>query len=128
MRGAAGEQQAATIGQACLSPGDTKATFGTGAFILANSGPRRPRSEHRLLTTVLYQIEGQRHYALEGPVFVAGSLFKWLRDELGILASAAETAALAPTVEDNGGVYLVPGRSEGRLVGEEVLSTVRPGW
>lgn len=111
IRGAAGDQQAATIGQACLSPGDTKATFGTGAFILANSGPRLPRSEHRLLTTVLYQIEGQRHYALEGSVFVAGSLIKWLRDELGILASAAETADLAPTVEDNGGVYLVPALS-----------------
>src|SRR3546814_3484824 len=66
---------------------------------------------HRLLTTVLYQIEGQRHYALEGSVFVAGSLIKWLRDELGILASAAETADLAPTVEDNGGVYLVPALS-----------------
>lgn len=109
--GAAGDQQAATIGQACLSPGDTKATFGTGAFILANSGPRVPRSEHRLLATVLYQIGGQRHYALEGSVFVAGSLIKWLRDELGILASAAETADLAPTVEDNGGVYLVPALS-----------------
>src|SRR3546814_5030578 len=94
MRGAAGEQQAATIGQACLSPGDTKATFGTGAFILANSGSRLPRSEHRLLTTVLYQIEGRRHYALEGSVFVAGSPIKWLRDELGILASDRKSTRL----------------------------------
>ncbi|HKX22648.1 MAG TPA: glycerol kinase [Rhizorhapis sp.] len=106
--GSAGDQQAATIGQACLAMGDTKATFGTGAFVLANSGSIVPRSGHRLLATVLHQIGGKRHYALEGSVFVAGSLIKWLRDELGILASAAETATLAPTVPGNDGVYLVP--------------------
>jgi glycerol kinase len=109
--GSAGDQQAATIGQACLSPGDTKATFGTGAFILANSGADIPHSRHRLISTVLHQIGGVRHYALEGSVFVAGSLIKWLRDELGLLSTAAETAELAPMVPDNGGVYLVPALS-----------------
>lgn len=109
--GLAGDQQAATIGQACLSAGDTKATFGTGAFILANAGPNIPHSQHRLISTVLHQIGGVRHYALEGSVFVAGSLIKWLRDELGLLSTAAETAELASMVPDNGGVYLVPALS-----------------
>ncbi len=109
--GAAGDQQAATIGQVCLHPGETKATFGTGAFVLANAGTTIPRSGHRLLSTVLYQLGGARHYALEGSVFVAGSLIKWLRDGVGMLASAAETEALARSVPDNGGVYLVPALS-----------------
>ena len=109
--GLAGDQQAATIGQACLSPGDTKATFGTGAFILTNSGPVIPHSRHRLIATVLHQLGGVRHYALEGSVFVAGSLITWLRDELGLLATVAETAELASLVPDNGGVYLVPALS-----------------
>jgi glycerol kinase len=111
IRGCAGDQQAATIGQACLQPGDTKATFGTGAFILANAGAKVPRSGHRLLSTVLCQLGGKRLFALEGSVFVAGSLIKWLRDELRLLASAEETATLAPSVPDNGGVYLVPALS-----------------
>lgn len=109
--GAAGDQQAATIGQGCLHPGDTKATFGTGAFILANAGEKPPRSGHRLLATVLHQIAGKRHYALEGSIFVAGSLIQWMRDTLGLLASAEETAELAASVEDNGDVYLVPALS-----------------
>ena len=109
--GAVGDQQAATIGQACLSPGDTKATFGTGAFILTNAGQQIPHSRHRLITTVLHQIGGVRHYALEGSMFVAGSLIKWLRDELGLITTAAETAGLAAMVPDNGGVYLVPALS-----------------
>lgn len=109
--GAAGDQQAATIGQACLRLGDTKATFGTGAFVLANAGPVIPRSGHRLLSTVLHQLGGVRHYALEGSVFVAGSLIKWLRDGVGMLASAAETEELARAVPDNGGVYFVPALS-----------------
>ncbi|QCB54071.1 glycerol kinase [Sphingopyxis sp. PAMC25046] len=106
--GMAGDQQAATIGQACLSPGQTKATFGTGAFILSASGPERPQSANRLLATILVQEEGARSYALEGSVFVAGSLIKWLRDGLGLLASAGESEGLARSVADNGGVYLVP--------------------
>ncbi|MBQ0770222.1 MAG: glycerol kinase, partial [Sphingomonadales bacterium] len=109
--GSAGDQQAATIGQACLQPGQTKATFGTGAFILTNSGDTAPRSENRLLATVLYQHQGKRIYALEGSVFVAGSLMQWLRDDIGLLTFAGESEELARSVEDNGGVYLVPALS-----------------
>ena len=109
--GMAGDQQAASIGQACLAPGDTKATYGTGAFILTNTGREQPVSQHRLLTTVAWQLDGLRSYALEGSVFVAGSLIKWLRDELGIIAAAEESEALARSVPDSGGVYLVPALS-----------------
>lgn len=106
--GLAGDQQAATVGQACLSQGDTKATFGTGAFVLTNTGTAPRPSASRLLSTVAWQIGGVRHYALEGSVFVAGSLVQWLRDSLGLIGSAGETEALARDVPDNGGVYLVP--------------------
>ena len=106
--GMAGDQQAATIGQACLAPGQTKATFGTGAFIQSASGTMRPHSANRLLATVLVQEGDERSYALEGSVFVAGSLIKWLRDGLGLLANAGESEGLARSVADNGGVYLVP--------------------
>ncbi|MEH6791920.1 glycerol kinase GlpK [Parasphingorhabdus sp.] len=109
--GSAGDQQAATLGQACLSVGETKATFGTGAFILTNSGETAPRSENRLLATVLYQHAGKRVYALEGSVFVAGSLMQWLRDDIGLLEFAGESEELARSVDDNGGVYLVPALS-----------------
>ena len=111
IRGLAGDQQAATIGQGCNAPGEVKATYGTGAFVLANMGSALPRSRHRLLGTVLTQLQGKRTYALEGSVFVAGSLVKWLRDSLGVIASAAETAALAASVADTGGVVLVPALS-----------------
>ncbi len=106
--GMAGDQQAATIGQACFAPGDTKATYGTGAFVLTNTGDQAPLSRHRLLTTIGWQLGGRRNYALEGSVFVAGSLVKWLRDALGLVDTAAETEALARSVTDNGGVTLVP--------------------
>ncbi len=106
--GLAGDQQAASIGQACLSPGQTKATFGTGAFVLAHAGGTRPVSTHRLLSTIAWQLNGERAYALEGSVFVAGSLVQWLRDALGLIGSAAETEALARSVPDTAGVYLVP--------------------
>lgn len=109
--GSAGDQQAATIGQACLQVGQTKATFGTGAFILTNSGDTAPRSQNRLLSTVLYQHQGKRTYALEGSVFVAGSLMQWLRDDIGLLKFAGESEELARSVSDNGGVYLVPALS-----------------
>ena len=109
--GMAGDQQAASIGQACLAPGETKATYGTGAFVLTNTGDTLQHSHHRLLSTIAWQLDGRRSYALEGSVFVAGSLIKWLRDDLGLLASAAETEALARSVEDNGGVQLVPALS-----------------
>jgi glycerol kinase len=106
--GMAGDQQAATIGQGCLSRGEVKATYGTGAFILANMGDHVPHSANRLLGTVLYQLGGKRTYALEGSIFAAGSLIKWLRDSLGLLGSAAETEALARSVPDSGGVVIVP--------------------
>lgn len=109
--GVAGDQQAATIGQACLKIGETKATFGTGAFVLSQAGPVPPTSRHRLLSTVAWQIAGRRAYALEGSAFVAGSLMQWLRDGLGLIGTAAETEALARGVADNGGVYLVPALS-----------------
>jgi glycerol kinase len=109
--GLAGDQQAATIGQGCLRPGDTKATYGTGAFVLSNQGARVTHSHHRLLGTVLHQIGGERHYALEGSVFVAGSFVKWLRDALGFIETSAETEALARSVEDTGGVVVVPALS-----------------
>jgi glycerol kinase len=109
--GMAGDQQAASIGQACLAPGDSKATYGTGAFILANTGGELRLSRHRLLSTIASQVDGRRSYALEGSVFVAGSLIKWLRDDLGLLGSAAETEALARSVADSGGVQIVPAHS-----------------
>jgi glycerol kinase len=109
--GLAGDQQAATIGQACLEPGDTKATYGTGAFVLTATGTTLPTSRQRLLATVAWQLGGQRHYALEGSVFVAGSLIKWLRDDLGLLTSSSESESIARSVPDNGGVYLVPALS-----------------
>jgi len=109
--GIAGDQQSATIGQGCLSPGETKATFGTGAFILANEGTQVPHSDHRLLGTVLHQLGGHRHYALEGSVFVAGSLFQWLRDALHMIVTAAESEELARSVEDSAGVVVIPALS-----------------
>ncbi len=109
--GMAGDQQAATIGQGCLTPGDTKATYGTGAFVLANMGQQVPQSRNRLLGTVLSQRDGERSYALEGSVFVAGSLVQWLRDTLGLIESAAETEELARSIPDSDGVVLVPALS-----------------
>ncbi|GAA0469577.1 glycerol kinase GlpK [Parasphingorhabdus litoris] len=109
--GSAGDQQAATIGQACLEVGQTKATFGTGAFILTNSGETPPKSENRLLSTVLFQLNGKRIYALEGSVFVAGSLMQWLRDDIGMLKFAGESEDLARSVDETSGVYLVPALS-----------------
>jgi glycerol kinase len=109
--GMAGDQQAASIGQACLAPGNSKATYGTGAFILTHTGEEFRRSRHRLLSTIAWQLGGRRRYALEGSVFVAGSLVKWLRDDLGLLGSAAETEALARSVPDSGGVQIVPAHS-----------------
>ncbi len=109
--GMAGDQQAATIGQGCLAPGQTKATYGTGAFVLTQTGRTLPQSRHRLLSTICWQIAGERHYALEGSVFVAGSLIQWLRDSLGLIATAAESEALARSVPDAGGVSFVPALS-----------------
>lgn len=109
--GLAGDQQSATIGQACLAKGETKATYGTGAFVLTNAGATPPTSKNRLLATVLWQLSGRRTYALEGSVFVAGSLVQWLRDSVKLIERADETEGLARSVADNGGVYLVPALS-----------------
>ncbi len=109
--GLVGDQQSATIGQACLDPGETKATYGTGAFVLTNMGGEIPSSDNRLLGTVLYQLGGARTYAIEGSVFVAGSLVQWLRDSLGIVDVAAQTEELARSIEDTGGVFIVPALS-----------------
>ena len=106
--GLVGDQQSATIGQGCLSFGETKATYGTGAFVLTNRGTDLPHSENRLLGTVLHQSGGTRTYAVEGACFVAGSLVQYLRDQLGLIGSASETEALARSIEDSGEVVIVP--------------------
>ncbi|MET8422365.1 glycerol kinase GlpK [Nocardia sp. NPDC004860] len=107
--GILGDQQAATFGQACLSPGDTKNTYGTGNFMLMNTGTTPVFSEHGLLTTVCYRLGDQPAvYALEGSIAVTGSLVQWLRDNLGIISAAEEIEPLARTVADNGGAYVVP--------------------
>ncbi len=106
----AGDQQAATFGQACFKPGQAKNTYGTGAFLLLNTGEAPRASAHGLLSTVGWQLRpgGLATYALEGAVFSAGSAVQWLRDGLGIIETAAEVATLAASVEDSGGVFLVP--------------------
>ena len=106
--GIAGDQQAATFGQACFQPGMVKSTYGTGCFALVNIGDKPVQSSNRLLTTVAYRLNGKTTYALEGSIFVAGAAVKWLRDGLKIVDGAAETATLAAQVPENHGVYLVP--------------------
>ncbi|HEY2167500.1 MAG TPA: glycerol kinase GlpK [Jatrophihabitantaceae bacterium] len=107
--GILGDQQAATFGQACLRPGEAKNTYGTGNFVLMNTGTERVISEHGLLTTVCYALAGEAAvYALEGSIAVTGSLVQWLRDNLGLISTAAEVEQLARSVEDNGGAYIVP--------------------
>ena len=108
LAGIAGDQQAALFGQMCVSPGLTKNTYGTGCFMLQNTGTLAPLSRHKLLTTVAWKRGGVTEYALEGSVFIGGAVVQWLRDGLGIIRSSAEVEALASSVPDNGGVYLVP--------------------
>jgi glycerol kinase len=108
IRGVAGDQQAAAVGQACLKAGSLKATFGTGCFALFNTGSTLVPSKNRLLTTVALQLDGQRSYALEGAIFTAGAAVQWLRDGLGLIAQASDVESLAATVQDSGGVMLVP--------------------
>jgi glycerol kinase len=108
IRGVAGDQHAAMIGQACVEPGMVKSTYGTGCFALLNTGDAPVPSKNGLLTTLAYRIDGRPTYALEGSIFVAGASVQWLRDELGVIESAAETEVLAASLADNGGVYLVP--------------------
>ncbi|HEY0316212.1 MAG TPA: glycerol kinase GlpK [Sphingomonas sp.] len=106
--GMAGDQQAAVVGQACFDPGSAKSTYGTGCFLLLNTGEQAVISDHRLLTTVAYRLEGRPTYALEGSIFVAGAAVKWLRDGLGLITHASQTDDMATRTEDNGGVYMVP--------------------
>ena len=106
--GMAGDQQAALFGQMCTDPGAVKNTYGTGCFLLMNTGTKPILSKNNLLTTVAWKIGDTVNYALEGSIFVGGSVVQWLRDGLGIIRSSSEIEALASTVEDNGGVYFVP--------------------
>ena len=108
LAGIAGDQQAATFGQACLEHGMAKNTYGTGCFLLMNTGDQPMASRHRLLSTVGWQRQGHTTYLLEGSVFMGGATVQWLRDGLGLISSSAEVETLAASVPDNGGVYLVP--------------------
>ena len=109
--GVAGDQQAALFGQACFEPGDAKCTYGTGAFLVVNTGARRVRSRYGLLSTMAWQIAGETQYALEGSCFVAGAAVQWLRDGLGLIRSSAEVEALARSVSSSDGVVFVPALS-----------------
>jgi glycerol kinase len=106
--GVAGDQQAATIGQACFEPGMMKSTYGTGCFALLNTGSRAVTSHNRLLTTIAYQLNGKPTYALEGAIFIAGAAVQWLRDGLKLVKTAGETGALAKSADTKQNVYLVP--------------------
>lgn len=106
--GVAGDQHAAVVGEACFAPGQGKSTYGTGCFILLNTGSQLQRSNNRLLTTMAYRIGGQPVYALEGSIFIAGAAIQWLRDGLGILQSSADTERIAAQRADSRGVYMVP--------------------
>ncbi len=106
--GVVGDQQAATFGQACFSPGSAKNTYGTGCFVLMNVGDRPVTSQNNLLTTIGWHLDGRVTYCLEGSIFVAGAVVQWLRDGLGILRNSAEVERLATETPDNGGVYFVP--------------------
>lgn len=106
--GIAGDQQAATIGQACFSPGMIKSTYGTGCFMVLNTGDEIRMSQNRLLTTVAYRLGGRPTFALEGSIFVAGAAVQWLRDAVHLIKAAGETEDLARSLDDNHGVYLVP--------------------
>jgi glycerol kinase len=106
--GMAGDQQAATVGQGCFKPGMMKSTYGTGCFALLNTGPERLTSRNRLLTTIAYQLDGKRTYALEGAIFIAGAAVQWLRDGLKIIAKSSDVGALASRADPAEAVYLVP--------------------
>lgn len=106
--GVAGDQQAATIGQACFAAGTIKSTYGTGCFMLANTGAKRLHSKNQLLSTVAYQINGQTTYGLEGSIFISGAIIQWLRDGLKILSDAKDSEAMAQKLASNEGVYMVP--------------------
>ncbi|GAC11066.1 glycerol kinase GlpK [Paraglaciecola chathamensis] len=106
--GVAGDQQAASIGQCCFNEGAIKSTYGTGCFVMLNTGTKAFNSKNKLLTTVAYTIKGETHYALEGSIFIAGAAIQWLRDGIGVIRSASETEDLAKSLDDEHGVYMVP--------------------
>jgi glycerol kinase len=106
--GVAGDQQAATIGQACFEQGMLKSTYGTGCFALLNTGPDMVRSKNRLLTTIAYRLNGETTYALEGSIFIAGAAVQWLRDGLGMIKQASDSGVLAEKADPTQDVYLVP--------------------
>jgi glycerol kinase len=106
--GAAGDQQAALVGHGCATPGEAKATYGTGCFLVMHAGGRPPTSRNRLLATMGYSVPGEIAYALEGSIFSAGATIQWLKEGLGVIAASRESEALAASLKDNGGVYLVP--------------------
>jgi glycerol kinase len=106
--GIAGDQQAALLGQMCTEPGMLKNTYGTGGFMVLNTGDMPLKSNHNLLTTIAWQIDGETKYALEGSIFIAGAVVQWLRDGLGLIGSSGDVERLAQTEPDNGGIYLVP--------------------
>lgn len=108
IRGVAGDQQSATIGQACFAPGMVKSTYGTGCFAVMNTGTKLVRSKNRLLTTIAYRLNGETTYALEGSIFMAGASVQWLRDELGIIKKSSEVGDLAAQADAQQDIYLVP--------------------
>jgi len=108
INGVVGDQQAATIGQCCFSPGSVKSTYGTGAFVLMNTGSKKMYSKNKLLTTICYRLNGKTTYALEGSIFIAGAGVQWLRDKIKLINNAAETEKIAKSLKNNNGVYLVP--------------------
>jgi glycerol kinase len=108
VRGIAGDQHAAAFGQACFNPGMVKSTYGTGCFVLVNTGAKRVRSKNRMLSTLAWRLGGKPTYALEGSIFISGAAIQWLRDGLKVIAKAGDTEAIAAKLKDTGGVYLVP--------------------
>jgi glycerol kinase len=108
IRGVAGDQQAAAIGQGCFTPGALKSTYGTGCFVIINTGKEPVASKNKLLTTIGYRLSGETTYALEGSIFVSGAIVQWLRDGMKLIGSASETEAFAAAQAGNNGVYMVP--------------------
>lgn len=106
--GIAGDQQAAAIGQACFEPGMIKSTYGTGCFVLLNTGEQAFHSQNKLLTTIAYRVGGKTHYAIEGSIFVAGAAIQWIRDGIKLISDAAEVEGLAGSLDSNKGIYMVP--------------------
>lgn len=106
--GVAGDQQAASVGQCCFSQGSIKSTYGTGCFVMLNTGKKAFRSNNQLLTTIAYKVQGETHYALEGSIFIAGAAIQWLRDGIKVIESASETQALSASLNDDHGVMMVP--------------------